>query len=167
MIQPELSTTGTPGGGGGSGAARTTVWFGLAVLLGIVLILLLIVGEKARRRRRRQHSGPPSARIGGAWREVRDRLSECGLPRSHALTTRDVVGRTRDLRAVGAAGEQMEQLVPVVNAALFAETEPGEADARRAWELTRLACRELNRAGGLPRRVRAMVDPRPLLPGGN
>ncbi|WP_322756071.1 transglutaminaseTgpA domain-containing protein [Frankia sp. Cas3] len=167
VIQPELSSTGTPGGGGGGGAAGTAAWFGLAVLLGIVLVLSLIVGEKARRRRHRQRSGPPSARIGGAWREVRDRLSECGLPRSHALTTRDVVGRTRDLRAVGAAGEQMEQLMPVVNAALFAETEPGEADARRAWELTRLACRELNRAGGLPRRARAIVDPRPLLPGGS
>ncbi|WP_239373574.1 transglutaminaseTgpA domain-containing protein [Frankia sp. Cj5] len=166
VIQPELSPAGAPGGGGGGGAARTTAWFGLAVLLGIVLFLLLIVGEKTRRRRRRQRFGSPAARVGGAWREVRDRLSECGLPRSRTLTTRDVVERAGELRAVGEAGERVGQLVPVVNAALFAEIEPGEADARRAWELTRLAARELNRAGGLPRRVRALFDPRPLLPGG-
>jgi hypothetical protein len=163
VVEPELNPAGEPGGGG-SGAVRTGLWLGLLPALALVLALLLIAGEKARRRRHRRRAGTPAARIGGAWREVRDRLTEHGLARSRALTTHDVVGRTGDLPRTGKAAEQIEKLAPIVDTAFFAAAEPSEADAQRAWELAQLTSRELNRAGGLPRRVRATFDPRPLLP---
>jgi hypothetical protein len=164
IIEPELSPAGDPGGGSDSGAGWAALWFGLLPVVAVVVIALSTVGEKARRRWGRRHARTPAARIGGAWREVRDRLAECGLPRSRALTVRDVVVRTGGLPGMGAVPEQVGELASIVDKALFAAAVPGEADARRAWELTRLVRRELNRVGGLATRARSAVDPRPLLP---
>jgi transglutaminase-like putative cysteine protease len=164
IVEPELDPAGDPGAGDG-GAGRAALWFGL-LPVAVAAILLATAGEKARRRWRRRRAATPAARIGGAWREARDRLAERGLPRSRALTVRDVVVRTGELPGVGTAPARMGELASIVDAALFAAAEPGEADARRAWELTRLVRRELHGAGGLAARARSAFDPRPLLPAG-
>jgi transglutaminase-like putative cysteine protease len=169
IVEPPLLDPEREKGGEGGRAGRAARWFGLLpaiTIAAIFLFFLLTAGEKARRRWCRHHTGTPAARIGGAWREVRDRLAERGLPRSRALTIQDVVGRTGDLRGMGRVPAQVGELASIVDTAFFAATEPGEADAGRAWELTRLVRRELNQTGGLPTRARVIFDPRSLMPGG-
>jgi hypothetical protein len=135
----------------------------LIIIAVAAAVPLGILAEKRRRRWRRRSAGPAAARIGGAWREVRDRLAERGVGRSRALTADEVVSRTRAVRGAG-AGDRVGRLVPVVSTALFAAAEPGEAEARHAWELAQAASLELRRSDSMPRRVAAAVDPRPLLP---
>jgi hypothetical protein len=167
IVEPPPGTAGEAGQAGGEdiGAGRAALWFlGLLPAVTIAAILLLTAGEKARRRWCRRHARTPAARIGGAWSEVRDRLTERGLSRSRALTIQDVVGRVGDLPGMGRVPERVGELASIVDGAFFAAAEPGEADARRAWEVTRLVRRELNQADGLLTRTRALADPRPLLP---
>ncbi|ABW13197.1 transglutaminase domain protein [Parafrankia sp. EAN1pec] len=163
IVKPELDRAAQTGGGGAGGARNTLLLALLAVVAAAAAVPVGIVGEKARRRQRRR-AGTAAARIGGAWREVRDRLAERGVDRSRALTADEVVARTRALRG-DAAGERVGSLAPVVSSALFAAAEPGEAEARHAWELAAAVSQELHRSDSLWRRVVAAVDPRPLLPG--
>jgi transglutaminase-like putative cysteine protease len=164
IVGPAPEPVGKADGVGGGGAGRAALWFGLLAAVVIATVFLSAAGEKARRRWLRHHLGTPAARIGGAWREVRDRLAERGLSRSPALTIQDVVGRAGALPGMGRVAERVGELASIVDTALFAAAEPGEADARRAWEVTGLVRGELNRAGGLRTRARALFNPRPLLP---
>ncbi|WP_261569133.1 transglutaminaseTgpA domain-containing protein [Frankia gtarii] len=164
VVRPELDPGADIGaGGGGSGGGMLLTVLLVGVLAVSAAVALGIVAEKARRRRRRARAGPAATRVAGAWREIRDRLAERGVERSRALSAEEVVERTRAVRGEQ-AGDRVADLVPVVGAALFAATDPDDADARHAWELTAAASRELRRADGMRRRVAAVLDPRPLLP---
>ncbi|OHV38956.1 hypothetical protein CC117_02445 [Parafrankia colletiae] len=160
VVVPQLDPTGAAAGGG-ERAGRTWPGYAAALLAAPLLGLALVPLEKRRRRWRRRRAGPPSARIAAAWREVCDRLTEHGLPGSPALTPREVAGRARELPACTAAAHHLGSLAPLVTMALFGAAEPGEDDAHRAWDLTRLSSRALGSRLG---RIRASIDPRPLLP---
>lgn len=160
VVVPQLDPAGAAAGGG-ERAGRTWPGYTAALLAAPLLVLALIPLEKRRRRWRRRRAGPPAARIAAAWREVCDRLTEHGLSGSPALTPREVAGRARELPACTAAAHHLGSLAPLVAKALFAAAEPGEDDARQAWDLTRRSSRALGSRFG---RIRASVDPRPLLP---
>lgn len=162
IVRPELDRQGEPGAGGGGSGGNLWVFALMVILAGLAAATLGILAEKRRRRWRRHRAGPPAARVSGAWREVLDRLAERGVGPSRALTGGEVVERTRTVRGDG-AGQRVDALVSVVSTALFAAAEPGEPEARHAWELAQAAARELHRTDTLPRRVAAAVDPRPLL----
>jgi transglutaminase-like putative cysteine protease len=166
LVSPIVVPQIDPGGASGAGMhTDTDHTLSLAVLAAIMILipLMLVVAEKQRRRWFRRHSGSPARRVVGAWREVRDRLTERGLTRSRALTTCEVARRVRQLDDGAAAIDYIDRLASMVNTALFAPTEPAEGDARNAWELASLAGRALNREGRLGRRAVAAIDPRPLL----
>jgi hypothetical protein len=55
-------------------------------------------------------------------------------------------------------------MAPLVSSAIFAPYEPDQQAARQAWVLESQARRALRRDAGWLVRVRAAVDPRPLLP---
>ncbi|ONH57004.1 transglutaminase [Frankia sp. CcI49] len=164
VVRPELDRSADLGATGGGSGASSLWWVLLLVLLVVaVAVPAGIVGEKARRRRRRARAGPPAARVAGAWREVRDRLAERGLARSLSLSA-DQVADLAAARRGPLVGDQLALLAPLVGTALFGATEPDDTDARRAWELTAAASRELRRSDGVRRRVTATLSPVPLLP---
>ena len=85
----------------------------------------------------------------------------CGCPLSH--TGAEVAADVRHGPAAVAA-RSVDALAPLVSAAVFAAEQPREADAVRAWELLARIRRETAAVLGVGARLRALVDPRPLLP---
>jgi transglutaminase-like putative cysteine protease len=157
IVEPDLD-------GGGSGGT-TVVVAAAAGGLGLVLLALAVVcspaAAKAWRRQRRRRAASPADRVVGAWRETVDRLVESGMAVSPALTAHEVAveAHTRFPQRAGAVG----QLVPLVGVAVCAPFEPEAAAADRAWHLAGVARSDLRRGSGPVRRVRAAVDPRPLV----
>ncbi|WP_084691945.1 transglutaminaseTgpA domain-containing protein [Parafrankia elaeagni] len=151
-----------PPSGGGGAIRSATLW--LLIVLAAVLVAVppLLVAEKWRRRRRRRGGGTPEARIAGAWREARDRLWDWGVPPDRSRTATDVV---EDARALGApAAEVVERLGVLITAAAYAHPgSVGPADAAHAWALVDDLRRRLGEGRPLTRRLRAAVNPRPLL----
>ncbi len=146
-----------------SGAGQQARQLAVAVLVALAALLALlplaIVSEKARRRRRR--AGPPGQRVAAAWQEARDRLSEWGVRLVRSRSASEVVG---DAAALGPPViEPLGLLEPLLSRALYSRQDAAEADAARAWELVDLLRRRLREQGSWPRRLRAALDPRPLL----
>ncbi|MCK9924406.1 transglutaminase-like domain-containing protein [Frankia sp. AgPm24] len=141
----------------------------VVVLLAVLLVLgvlgpLAVVAEKARRRRRRCRTGPPGQRVAAAWREARDRLSEWGVS---PAATRSVEEVLRDAAVLGSAvTEPLLRLAPLVSQALYDRGEPADGDAAQAWELVVLLRQRIAAAVWWPRRLRAALDPRPVLRSG-
>jgi transglutaminase-like putative cysteine protease len=160
VVLPELDRSGEPAGEIDP-ALRTGLVAGLVLGGTVPLFSGLVLGEKWRRRRRRRLAGRPAARIAGAWREVRDRLRERGVPTPPSLTPKEVAGRAAPL---GEAATAVGRLAQLVTASVFAREEPAEADVHAAWELEAAVRRHL--AADVPTRTRvaAALDPRPLVP---
>src|SRR4029453_5577052 len=76
-------------------------------------------------------------------------------------TAAEVAARARARFPQGASS--VGQLVPLVAVAVYAPFEPEGAAADHAWRLAGDARSSLPRGIGPGRRLRAMVDPRPLL----
>jgi hypothetical protein len=150
-----------PAAGGGAGSVVAT---GGRALLALGLLVLVVPRlAKAQRRRRRRRARRPSARVMGAWHETVDRLTEQGLPVPDSHTAAEVAQQAAT-RFNGAATE-VRRLVPLVAAALYAPGEPGEAVARAAWKFEREVRTAVLRGTGVRGRLRAWLDPRPLLSG--
>jgi hypothetical protein len=135
----------------------------VAVAVAIVVLLILVVLLKSLRRRRRSRNGPPERRVLGAWREVTDRLIEAGVRVPASRTGSEVA---RDLAGSPAApvARHVVELAPLVAGAVFAFDEADESAAQRAWLLESRIRRELRPTLPVAVRLRAMIDPRPLLP---
>jgi hypothetical protein len=162
VVVPGLAGQG-PDTGGVAGLARVVlVPIALVILLAVLLVAGIVLAKFLRRRQRRLH-GPPWSRIVGAWREVLDRLTERGLASARTLTAAEVAGRAAE-RLGHEPTSPLGELVPLVTEAIYAHDEPGEPAVTRAWELERLARDHLDKAAPAAVRVRALVDPRPLLP---
>ncbi|MBL7491366.1 transglutaminaseTgpA domain-containing protein [Frankia sp. AgW1.1] len=168
LVAPAIDDGADQGGSGGHGGLGLA-WPILAAVLALVVILgvpLLIIGEKARRRWRRRSGGDAGERVEGAWREVRDRLSERGVPRARAWTRREVVWAVAERPVLAAAVRPLERFVVLADLALYSPAGAAEDDAVAAW----LCVDELRAAlrdGVLPRgRLGALLDPRPLFPVG-
>lgn len=170
VVVPQLDPAGASTRGG-PGTGRTWAWlrYPAAVAAVALLLLALVPAEKRRRRRRRRRVGTPTTRTEAAWREVGDRLAEHGLTGATALTPREAAVRAGALPDCAPAAHHLGSLAPLVTRALFAAAEPGEDDARQAWQLVDLTIRDLGRRPdrrwrGHGTRIRAAFDPRPLLP---
>lgn len=161
VIIPPVDASGqASAGSGGLGWPWVALLVAGAVVIGCPL---LVVGEKARRRRARRR-GAPGPAVAGAWREARDRLAEHGVSRSRALTQRQVVAIVAGTPAVAAAAEPLRALAAVTDVAFFAPDGARAEDADLAWRLAGHVRRQAGAAAGVTGRVRAALDPRPLLP---
>ncbi len=139
----------SPAQGGGIGAAVLAV------------VLLVPAAAKRWRRGRRRHAATASGRVVGAWRETVDRLRELGLPVAASRTPDEVAADVAERFPSGAAA--VAEMVPLVGTAVYADFEPDGAAADRAWRLAGDARGGVGRDAGAARRVRAAVDPRPLV----
>jgi hypothetical protein len=135
----------------------------VAVGAALAVLLVLVVLLKWQRRLRRRRNGPPERRVLGAWREVTDRLTEAGVRVPASRTGSEVA---RDLAGGPAApvARHVVELAPLVAGAVFAFDEPDESAAQRAWVLEGRIRHELRATLPVAVRLRAVVDPRPLLP---
>jgi hypothetical protein len=166
-LQPQASAVAgaTPVTGGGfAPKARRAALVAAAVLLGVLGLLLGIVVAKALRRLRRARRGVPSQRIAAAWRETADRMRERGLRAPPTLTPTEVSNAAAATGPGARAAAQVAELALIATTAVCAPYEPPDEAARRAWQLEVEIRRTLNRATPMSARVRALFDPRPLLP---
>jgi hypothetical protein len=147
--------------GGGGGVLAPAAAGGMAACLALAGLFFLPAAAKSVRASRRRRAEPASARVLGAWRETLDRLVELGVPVASSLTASEVAQRARARFPQGASA--VGQLVPLVAVAVYAPFEPEGAAADHAWRLASDARSSLRRGIGPGRRLRAMVDPRPLL----
>ena len=162
-VDPQRADTGAGAEGGVAdlvtrGGLVVGGLFAVVVLLGGLVVLL-----KTMRRGRRARRGTPGQRVGAAWIEVVDRLRDAGVRVPDSQTGAEVAGAVANGPA-GLAARSLEKLAPVVADAAFAPWEPTEAAAQLAWSLATQIRSELDAVLPLPQRLRALVDPRPLLP---
>ncbi len=140
---------------------RSRLWWLLAApLVPLVYLAAVVFAKIFRRTRRRRRSA--DARVVGAWREVQDRFLELGLPSSPSLSALDVAEELDviDLRQVG---DPIVALAPRLDTALYSPVPASDQDADRAWEAAKAAISEAKKATPRPTRMRALLDPRPLL----
>jgi hypothetical protein len=124
-------------------------------------VVACVVGRTVLRRRRKAGSDP-SARILGAWKESADWIAGCGLTvRRASLTPADVSAALAATSPDVAA--HVERLAPLVDVALYSPDRPTPAQADESWIVEAALRREVNKLVTVSSRLRAAVDPRPLL----
>lgn len=158
-IGPEVAT-GAPAGIGIGWALVLTI---VIPILVIGLIVGAVLAAKHVRRRRRSTRGTTAARIVGAWRESTNRLRESGFAVPAALTPSEA-GRRVAERFGSEAGTSVTAMSPLVSAAVYAPELPDEEAVVRAWDLEAELRAILDGRRSFAGRLRALIDPRPLLP---
>lgn len=147
---PELDTAPTP---------RPLPWKRTLLLGGLVLLLLTPAAAKVIRRALRRR-GHPDRRIIGAWRELRDRSRDSGIPVTRSMGPRDL---GRHLTNADSDAD-LELFSSCVDAALFAERPPDDAQADMAWRLITPIQRGTAHRRSWPWRIVAAANPRSLRP---
>jgi hypothetical protein len=144
------------------GESRPLGWLGVPALLLLVGWLFGVPAARALRTWRRRRPG--SAGVVGAWAEARDRLRGHGLRVTAGMTVGEL-----STAAVRVADEatvaELRRLGTIVDRALWSGAVPGRAEAQQAWAAVRAVRLGLARRGRWAR-LRAMLDPRTLLPPG-
>jgi transglutaminase-like putative cysteine protease len=132
-----------------------------------VLVVLLVLGLatvpvlRVRRRRARLDHTDPTARVLGAWSELRDGLRMVGRGPAGALVVAEVASLTAE--TVGVRSRPQAELVAgAVNAVGFGGAVPGEPEARQVVVAVRDLLGEIFRQAGWVRRWTWWLDPRPL-----
>jgi transglutaminase-like putative cysteine protease len=154
-----------PGGakGGDDGDDGPFPWETVAIVV-TALVLLWFCGipllKLARSRRRRRRPGLGA--VLGAWHEARDRLREHHVPVTIGMTVRDLAVAAGDLGGKSTT-DGLRTLGSTVDAALWSGKDPSAYAAADAWAAVRTVRRGLAHRG-LRARLRAAVNPRPLLP---
>jgi hypothetical protein len=123
------------------------------------LLLFLIAATptaKAIRRVRRRREQSDRLAVLGAWRETLDRLQEAGVRIGPWQTTGDVV-RT------GGALAALPTLAAAADHAAYAPDEPGPALRAHAWTAAAHVRDQVRAPMPFARRLRTLLDPRPLL----
>ncbi len=136
------------------------LWTGMtaAVVVLLVAYLALSASGPARLRRRRRKAPDPRRRVLGAWHDTIDELCSSGvtIPRSATPNQINELGGTA-LRREQKSG--LSTLTALATLALFAEAQPSETDADRAWaksdELRSTIRQRMSRAV----RIRRMLVP--------
>ncbi|SNS77352.1 Transglutaminase-like superfamily protein [Actinomadura meyerae] len=138
-----------------------------AAIAGYLCAVLLAPALRKRRRR----TGPPAARITGAWHQALDHLADAGLSTVRTLTAHEVA--RFGASAVGEeAGGHLRPLADLVNLSRFAASRPDQGAADRAWHhsdaLGRLVTAKAGRLRRFRRRLRpgSLRDRRPVTPEG-
>ncbi len=160
-VPPEIIEATVDGDSAGGRGVSAPAAGGIAALVAAFSLLALPATAKRLRAGRRRRAASAAARVVGAWRETVDRLVELGMPVASSLTASEVARETRTRFPQGAG--PVGQLVPLVAVAVYAPFEPDGAAADRAWRLAGDARSSLRRGTSPGRRLRALVDPRPLL----
>lgn len=127
-----------------------------AVLLALVLVVLAAPTGKAIRRARRRRDRSPRRAVLGAWWETTDRLREAGFTVGPALTTGDVIRLTPEV-------DEVRRLAAMVDAAAYAPGGPPPDIPAQAWDTATAVHHRLRAGMPTARRIRALLDPRPLL----
>jgi hypothetical protein len=123
---------------------------------------------KARLRASRRR-GTPSQQVAGAWQETLDRLTELGISLTPTMTASEMVQHTRQVPSIGsgAASTVLRALAVAQTRAVFAPEDCGTEAAQQAWHHERQLRSALYPRRLSWRRLRALLDPRPLyVPGG-
>ena len=160
-VPPEVVEATVDGDSEGGRGVSAPAAGGIAAFAALLGLLALPATAKRLRRSRRRRAASAAARVVGAWRETVDRLVELGMPVPASLTASEVARETRARFPQGAGA--VGQLVPLVAVAVYAPFEPDGAAADHAWRLAGDARSSLRRGTSPGRRLRALVDPRPLL----
>lgn len=153
------SASAAPGRAGG--APPWTPWAVGGTLLGLLLAGQLTVVAARLVRVRRHGTGPPDARVRGAWQEVLDALLLAGRPAPAHLTVTETAGwaaRPAGRRPLPA----IEELAGLVNMVGFAVEWADETDARRAVAASVAYRRALRRSARWWRRLVWWLRPGPL-----
>ncbi len=148
--------------GAGRGRAFTGAVASLLLAVLVGLYVLVVVGLKRYRRARRHFRGTPIQRVVGAWTEATDRLLEVGVRAVPAMTVDEITAAAR-ARSVASDRSGLDELAPSVRRAIYSLHEPSTADIDQAWEHADRFAGEVRAGSSLRRRVRAKLDPRPLL----
>lgn len=150
-------------------------WFVLAgggCLTGVLTGLAMVPPLRSARRRRRLWSGDPSARVLGAWSEVRDALRQAGREAPASLSATEL--RAHAVLAIApnrhqngqarpsAPDEALGELVNLVNLVAFAPWGVDRARADRAARVATGYVSELRAQRSRWRRLGWWLDPRPL-----
>ena len=132
-------------------------------LLAVVLAGGALIGLKAARRRRRRSTGPPSARVAGAWRELVDLARDLGISDRgiSAAGTGNGIPTRREFAAKAEEHGLVEARAVAVaaDAAVFGPADPDDAAAAGVWQLAAAARRTAT--AGLPLRRRLWVEVNP------
>jgi hypothetical protein len=127
-------------------------------VLALAALGAMLIALKTARRRRRQSSGPPSARVAGAWRELVDLGRDLGIApaggRASVLTRREFAAQAEahglpEAKAVAVAAD----------AAVFGPGDPDEAAVAGVWQLVAAARRAATSNLRLRRRLWVAVNP--------
>lgn len=106
------------------------LWYAGLPLLAIAAVIAALTGAKALRRRRRRGTGPPAARVAGAWRELLDLGRDMGIaPAAHATR------REQATRAEQDGFPQAVAMAVAADAAVFGPRDPDDATAASVWAL--------------------------------
>lgn len=161
-VAPREQAAGSGAVGGGAGSVAWLVLLAVPVVLLVGWPLGVPAAWTVRAWRRRRRPGPGA--VVGAWEEVRDRLRVHGVEVSTGMTVRDLGTAAATVTDPPAVAE-IRKLGATVDQVLWSGTAPGEQSAEQAWAAVRAVRRGLARRGW-PVRLRAMLDPRGLLPPG-
>jgi hypothetical protein len=128
-------------------------WTGPPLALSLVVVAAL-VGVKARRRHRRRTRGTPANRFAAGWREIVDHARDLGV----------VVpaGQTRREEAATLGTLPVGHLATAADATVFGPGDPPPRAAAEYWVAVDSTRRQLSRAVGRWRRLRAAVSLRSL-----
>ncbi|MEV4677419.1 DUF3488 and transglutaminase-like domain-containing protein [Actinomadura sp. NPDC049382] len=139
--------------------APTPWWVFALIAVGAAVIGYLcavLIAPALRKRRRR--TGPPAARITGAWHQALDHLADAGLSTVRTLTAHEVA--RFGASAVGEeAGGHLRPLADLVNHSRFAPSGPDARAADRAWHHTDALGRLVTAKAGRLRRFRRRLRP--------
>ncbi|GGT83218.1 cysteine protease [Actinomadura livida] len=148
-----------PAAGGGSPTPWWVFTSVAAAVLVIGYVLAVLLAPALRKRRRR--TGPPAARITGAWHQALDHLADVGLSTARTLTAHEVA--RFGASSVGAdAHGHLGPLADLVNHSRFAASHPDPRAADRAWEHSDAVGRLVTARAGRVRRLRRRLHPRSL-----
>lgn len=134
----------------------------LVAVAALVTATSVVVASKTLRRSRRRRAPEARSRVGGAWQEALDRLSEAGITRRPSATPVEFALRHAPAHGAGEAGPPLMELARLQTAAVFSGHDFDDETAARAW----LHVEEISRAlrGGCTpgERLRRLLDPRAL-----
>ncbi|MGE0728940.1 MAG: transglutaminase family protein [Acidimicrobiia bacterium] len=150
----------------GSGPAARTVAAAVALAVLAATPLALFAARVLQRARRRR--GSPTQQVIGSWKTSRDRLRLAGLAIPPGTTVAEAAQLATDpveggVPLGGVLREALDELAPLVDAALFDPVGPAGDGPARARGCEQRIGRALATRSGLFARLRTGLDPRPLV----
>lgn len=168
-LDPGLVEQGTAGGGGlaagSKSALRVAAGIVLAVAAMLVLALAAVPGAKRVRRalRRRRLRASPRGEVAAAWEDALDSLALLGVDLDDSATPQEIARRSAR-HLPDAARAPLTALAAHTTAARYAPGDPDPASVAAAAEDASVIRRSVRAHVSRSRRIRRMLDPRPLVP---